>query len=424
MTVGIYTLGCRVNQYESEAIAEELERRGYEVKKSGECEAYIINTCTVTAESARKARQFIRRSDPSAYILVTGCYSQTEPEAVGRIEGVDYICGTANKLSVVDALDALVRRGKKNKRPEYAVPGLAGAGFERMCISSFGRTRAYVKIEDGCANRCAYCIIPSARGPVRSKAPEDVVREVKGLVAAGYSEIVLTGIETSAYGADFGCTLTDLLAQIDNVDGLCRLRLGSLDPKFADESFARFAAGSKHLCHHFHLSLQSGCDRTLAAMRRKYNTAQVRENIARLRTLMPDVNFSADIIVGFPGESQEDFDTTCLFAEEIKLLHGHIFSYSKRPGTEAADMPGQIDEGIKSERNRILTGICDRTGAAIARACVGREYDVLFETCREGIATGHTDNFLEVSCEGDGLHGQVRRVKITDGGAVCKGELV
>ncbi len=404
MTVGIYTLGCRVNQYESEAIGEALSAHGIIVDEMGtECDAYIINTCTVTAESARKARQFIRRAikeNPAAFILVTGCYAQTEAEAVASISGVDYVCGSRNKLSTVEALLRLMENGCKNECPEINVTDIGTDSFEQMSISSFGRTRAYVKIEDGCENKCAYCIIPAARGKVCSKSEADVITEVKALVAGGYKEIVLTGIETAAYGKDLKNTdLITLLKKIDGIEGIERIRLGSLDPSFCNENFAKEAAGLKHLCHHFHLSLQSGCDATLRAMRRRYNTTQAKRNMDALRSYMPDVCFSADVIVGFPGESREDFSETVQFLSEARLLHGHIFSYSKRAGTEAAVMKGQIPEEIKKERNRTLTELCDRSGNEIISSYVGKRMEVLFETFTEGYAYGHTDNFIEVRAE-------------------------
>lgn len=418
MTVGIYTLGCRVNQYESEAIAQALSKHGVVVCDAGEvCDAYIINTCTVTAESARKARQFIRRAkkeNPAAYLLVTGCYAQTETDTIADIGGIDYICGSSNKMSTVTALLTLFEKGEKNGKPIVEIPDGATASFEPMSISTFGRTRAYVKIEDGCENRCAYCIIPAARGRVRSKSEAEVIKEVEGLIAGGYKEIVLTGIETAAYGRDLQDTdLITLLAKIDRLPGIERIRLGSLDPSFAGKRFADAAAGMKHLCPHFHLSLQSGCDNTLRAMRRKYNTEQAERNIEYLRSVIPDICFSADIIVGFPGESEEDFASTRDFLSRAKLLHGHIFSYSKRAGTEAAAMPLQIPEEIKKERNRILTALCDSTGEDIIRSYTGKTLTVLFETWDGRYAVGHTENFIEVTAEcSSDVRGRILPVEI------------
>lgn len=420
MTAGIYTLGCRVNQYESEAIAQALSKRGVVVCDAGEvCDAYIINTCTVTAESARKARQFIRRAkkeNPGAYLLITGCYAQTEADAIAGMGGIDYICGSSNKMSTVTALLALFEKGEKNREPVINIPDGATAPFEPMSISTFGRTRAYVKIEDGCENRCAYCIIPAARGRVRSKSEAEVIKEVEGLIDGGYKEIVLTGIETAAYGRDLQDTdLITLLTKIDKLPGIERIRLGSLDPSFADRRFADAAAEMEHLCPHFHLSLQSGCDNTLRAMRRKYNAGKAARNMEYLRGVIPDICFSADIIVGFPGESEADFAATRDFLAEAKLLHGHIFSYSKRAGTEAAAMPGQIPEEVKKERNRALTALCDGTGEDIIRSYEGKTLSVLFETWDGKRAAGHTENFIEAEaeCEAD-VRGRILPVEIVE----------
>ncbi|MCI8331876.1 MAG: tRNA (N(6)-L-threonylcarbamoyladenosine(37)-C(2))-methylthiotransferase MtaB [Clostridiales bacterium] len=401
MTCGIYTLGCRVNQYESEAIAEQLAKAGILLLDASElCDAYIINTCTVTAESDRKARQFIRRAikaNPHAFILVTGCYAQTEADQIAKIEGVDYICGSRNKLSTVPALLTLHEKGGKPNKPIVCIPDNQDASFENMSIASFGRTRAYVKIQDGCENHCAYCIIPKARGPVCSKKPEDVLNEVSALAAAGYKEIVLTGIETAAYGQDLpGVSLSDIILMVDQIPGIERIRLGSLDPSLLRPSFTDQISRAAHLCSHFHLSLQSGCDQTLRRMRRKYTTDQVQRNIEYLQNKIPDLCLSADVIVGFPGETEEEFEATCAFVQRLRLLHGHIFSFSKRPGTEAAGLPEQVAETFKKERNQILQNICLTSQKEEIERRIGETVWVLCETIENGIAQGHTNNFIEV----------------------------
>ena len=275
-SAGIYTLGCKVNQYESEAIAERLSANGIKISKpSSVCDIYVINTCTVTAESDRKACQFIRRAikkNPAAYVLVTGCLAQTDAERIAAIEGVDYISGNTNKLSVADYAIKLLESGAKNDTPYIDVREISGSEFEKMSITEFGRTRAYVKIEDGCESKCAYCIIPRARGQIRSKAPSDVIAEVKALVRGGCREVVLTGIETASYGRDLGgVSLADLLVSVDCIGGLERTRLGSLDPTVVTKAFVEKISPLRTIAPHFHLSLQSGSSRTLAAMRRKYN---------------------------------------------------------------------------------------------------------------------------------------------------------
>lgn len=312
------TLGCKVNQYESQAIAEEFEKNGFIIGRFSEkCGIYIINTCTVTAESDRKTRQMIRRAarhNPKAYVLVAGCYSQLNPGKTAGIDGVDFICGNSNKMRLVDAALGLIASGEKNGAADIKVDDIMSAPLERMCIHSSERTRAYVKIEDGCDNRCSYCIVPQARGHVRSKPAEDVVEEVKGLVAAGYYEIVLTGIETACWGRDLGDeNLADLLEKVDAIEGIGRIRLGSLDPSLMKPEFVDRIAKLSHLAPNFHLSMQSGSSRVLAAMRRRYNAETAESNIAYIREKIPGVTFTADIIVGFPGETEEMFMETVDF---------------------------------------------------------------------------------------------------------------
>ncbi len=402
-TVGIYTLGCKVNQYESEAIAERFTALGFRVQAPSEaCDVYIINTCTVTAESDRKAKQFIRRAihkNPGAYVLVTGCFSQTAPEAVARIEGVDYICGNADKQSVVEEALRLCKSGSKSLKPCIHCPPPDSAGFERMCISHFGRTRAYIKIEDGCESHCTYCIIPAARGSIRSKAPSDVLHEVRTLTENGCREIVLTGIETASYGKDLGgYGLADLLEEIDRIPNIGRIRLGSLDPSLFKQPFVDRIAAIKSLAPHFHLSMQSGSDKILALMKRKYNRRMALEAMQRLRTAIPDVQFTTDMIVGFPEEGEHEFADTLSFAEEAEFLMIHVFPYSKRSGTPAAVMAGQIPESVKHERVKILSQLETSIRRRILERQNGRVLDVLFESYHDGIASGHTKNFIEVAC--------------------------
>lgn len=400
-TVGIYTLGCKVNQYESEAIAEAVEKKGFSViSPSRVCDLYVINTCTVTAESDRKARQFIRRAvhkNPNAFVLVTGCMAQVAPQEIAVIEGVDFVCGNVNKLSVVDAACRLVANGKKPSMPEIAVSSLEDAGFEPMEISRFERTRAYIKIEDGCESHCTYCTIPAARGRIRSKDPFDVLREVEALTRGGCREIVLTGIETGSYGKDLDSwTLADLLCRIDAIPGVGRVRLGSLDPSIICPAFVERIKGLRSLAPHFHLSMQSGSDRILAAMKRKYNTKIARRGIALLREALPDVQFTTDMIVGFPGETEEDFAETLDFAREIGFLMIHVFPYSQRKGTAAATMPGQIPQQVKHERVAILQQVADEARARVLDGLIGKKEQILVEGVSAGVAKGHTASFVEV----------------------------
>ena len=342
-TVGIYTLGCKVNQYESEAIAEALTRGGICVQSPAlPCDAYIINTCTVTAESDRKARQFIRRAikqNPDAYIVVTGCLAQTSPAMLSAIERVDAVIGNTQKMAAADTVFSLLKCGKKNIEPQILVEPIDSAPFEPMCITRFDRTRAYVKIEDGCESRCTYCIIPSARGSIRSKPEEEVLDEVRALCQNGCREVVLTGIETASYGKDLHDTdLASLLEKVDAIPGIGRVRLGSLDPSLIRPEFVARIAPLTSLAPHFHLSLQSGSSRVLALMKRKYNADQAMKAITRLREALPNVKFTTDVIVGFPQETEEDFQQTVDFVRKARFLMVHVFPYSKRKGTPAATM--------------------------------------------------------------------------------------
>ena len=433
LKVGIYTLGCKVNQYESEAIAEALEQNGFELAGHDQkCDVYIINTCTVTAESDRKARQFIRRAikkSPEAYIIVTGCMAQTSANEIARIDGVDYVCGNSKKLSVVDAAMKFANERQTAAAPSVFCEDIFEAGFEDMSIKRFDRTRAYVKIEDGCENRCTYCIIPNARGKVRSKRPEDVISEVKDLVAGGCKEVVLTGIETASYGKDLDdCSLAELLFEVDKIDGIGRVRLGSLDPSLMNEKFVAKIASLKSLTPHFHLSLQSGSDRVLALMKRKYNSKMAMAAIERIRAAIPNVQFTTDIIVGFPDETDEDFEETVSFVKRARFLSAHIFQYSKRAGTLAATMKNQVPEAVKAERSARLIALQNEIRAEIlkAEAKAKNEYDVLFETYSDGFAHGHTPSFIEVSvpsiCP---MHSEIRRIKLYDSnGEQCFGKII
>lgn len=431
-TVAIYTLGCKVNQYESEAIAEVLTSRGWDVRGSDEiCTAYIINTCTVTSESDRKARQTIRRAmskNPYAFVLVTGCYSQISPEAVSAIAGVDYICGTSNKLSVADALDRLYINGIKNPTPELVIPSLDGSAFESMKITKFDRTRAYVKIEDGCESKCTYCTIPAARGAVRSKPFDEVISEIKHLTQNGCREVVLTGIETGSYGVDLGdkSSLADLLCEIDKIDGIGRVRLGSLDPSIIRPAFVEKIAPLKSLAPHFHLSMQSGSDRILALMKRKYNSTQAMHAVELLRSAFPSLQLTTDIIVGFPSESEEDFEASRSLVRNAGFLMTHVFPYSKRKGTPAAQMPSQLPEQIKHSRVAVLSSDAAQARKIRLDAVINSTKDVLFESYSNGYAYGHTPEFIEVRVKSDcTLHAQTRTVKLTShDGNTCEGCII
>lgn len=432
-SAGIFTLGCKVNQYESQAIAEELERCGFEIRPaSSVCDLYVINTCTVTAESDRKARQFIRRAiskSPSAFVIVTGCMAQISPRSVAAIQGVDAIVGNADKLAVASVAGRLLSEGAKKETPEIFVTDIDSADFEKMSISRFERTRAYVKIEDGCESRCAYCIIPAARGKIRSKPEDEVIEEVTALTRGGCREVVLTGIETASYGKDLGGTsLSSLLARVDKIDGIGRVRLGSLDPSLINRAFVERVASLPSLAPHFHLSLQSGSSRILALMKRKYNASQAMNAISLLREYIPNVKLTTDIIVGFPDESEEDFEQTVEFLRSARFLTAHIFPYSKRAGTPAATMAGQISKQEKSRRLHILSETEAQTRLDILEEEITLRpvKEILFESWRDGYAVGHSADFLEVKVPSPRpLHAVTARVRVTStDGNILFGELV
>ncbi len=417
--VGIMTLGCKVNQYESTAIAEEFVKHGFTIGKFSEkCGIYIINTCTVTGESDRKTRQMIRRAarhNPNAYVLVTGCYTQLNAGKTAGIDGVDFICGNSNKLRLVDAALGLIASGEKNGVADIKVDDIQHAPFEDMSISASERTRAYVKIEDGCDNHCTYCIVPKARGKVRSKAAADVISEVRTLLSNGYREVVLTGIETASYGKDFedGYSLIDLLEEVDKLDGIERIRLGSLDPSILRPEFVDRIAKLKHFAPNFHISVQSGCDRILHAMKRKYNVEMIERYAAYLREKLPGVTFNADIIVGFPTETEADFEETAAFVRRFGFTHLHLFPYSRRAGTVAATMSGQLPDALKADRLARLDAIQREHNLAEAQTHIGEQKEVLFELCEDGRAVGHTPEFFEVAViTSEDLHNETRTVKL------------
>ena len=405
----IYTLGCRVNQYESQAVADELCSLGFDVRDFDDvCDVYIINTCAVTGESERKSRQIIRRAhaqNPSARVIVMGCYSQLHAEAAAKIPGVSYVCGNRNKLGAADAAYRLVR----GDHPLGEILDVERAPLEKMTISRSDRTRAYVKIEDGCDNNCTYCIIKRARGAVVSRSVSDICAEVGALADAGYREVVLTGIEVASFGKDTGESLADLIHSVAQNEKIKRIRLASLEPTVLKREFVDALAAEPKFMPSFHLSLQSGSSRVLALMRRKYNAAQVVSAVRYIKQKLPVATFTADIIVGFPQESEDDFIQTCNIAREIGFLHMHIFPFSAREGTVAASMDGQIPENIKRERAARLKEIGQRISASVYGSSLdGRARDVLFETPHGAYQVGHTPEMLEIYVRSQrGLQGEI-----------------
>lgn len=413
-SVGLYTLGCKVSQYETEAIGEAFEARGFTVLPfDAVCDAYVINTCTVTAESDRKSRQMIRRAiqrNPEAVVAVVGCYSQRTPEELMKIEGVDVVLGTDKKLEVVGRVEKKLE--DRTDEPYFCVEDLDKAQFEPMTVTKAPRTRAYVKIEDGCESRCTYCAIASARGRVRSKPPKDVIREVEGLYASGTREIVLTGIETGSYGKDFDVdyTLADLIVELDRRGSCERIRLGSLAPELIGKEFVDKVKGAKILAPHFHLSIQSGSDKILRAMKRRYSRKMALENIGYIKDNVPGACFTTDLMVGFPGEDEEDFLDTVSFAREVGFIDAHVFAYSKRKGTPAATYEHQVDESEKKRRSARLIEEKNRIRDGILEGIVkeGKPLSVVLETHDGGYYSAHSDSFIEVSVEAPvGMHGEI-----------------
>ena len=402
-TVGLYTLGCKVAQYETEAIAEEFMRRGLKVLSFSEvCDAYVINTCTVTGEADGKSRKQIRRAiakNPDAVVAVLGCYSQRAPIEVLGIEGVDIVLGTDGKMTVVDKVINALTFGVRVK--ENATLPLENAGFEPMCITAAPRTRAYVKIEDGCECKCTYCAIAPARGAVRSKLPAEVVREVEGLYAVGTREVVLTGIETGSYGRDFDFkyNLADLILELDRRKSAERIRLGSLAPELVGAEFAERVAKAEILTPHFHISMQSGSDKILRAMKRRYTRATALENIKRLKAKIPRAQFTTDIMVGFPGESDEDFAATLSFIREARLLDAHIFAYSKRAGTPAEAYPDQVPEGVKRARSKMAKELSAAVRDEVLSDIVKRStvLTAILESGKDGVFTAHSDEYVALT---------------------------
>lgn len=434
-SVGLYTLGCKVSQYETEAISEGFVRAGFAVRDYAErCDAYVINTCTVTAESDRKSRQIIRRAiktNPDAVVAVVGCYSQRTPDELVAIEGVDIVLGTADKMSVIPrVIKKLEQRGTET---DVSVEDLSCATFEPMRIYSAPRTRAYVKIEDGCESRCTYCAIADARGRVRSKPREQVVAEVESLAASGIREIVLTGIETGSYGRDFAeqYDLGDLIRELDARGSCERIRLGSLAPELVGERFVEKISGVGILAPHFHVSMQSGSDKILKAMKRRYTRARAIENIERLRSHFPTAHITTDLMVGFPGEEEEDFLLTSDFVREVGLLDAHVFAYSPRRGTPAATYAHQIPEQVKRERSERLIAIKNEVRDRVLDGIVerGEPLPAIAESrLASGMFGAHSDSYVEIGFyppEGVDMTGEsVRVVPVSHSNGVVFGKLI
>lgn len=416
MRIGFYTLGCKVNQYETQAMEQLLSQAGHLVGSFQEtCDAYIINTCSVTAVADKKNRAVIRRcrrSNPDAVVAVCGCYPQHAAADVEKL-GVDVIGGSGRRQEflrqVIECVDQ--RRGAKVldealRRREFEI--LPAGGLE-------GRTRAMLKVQDGCVNFCAYCIIPYTRGPVRSAALELAVEQAKQLEAQGYREIVITGIEIASWGVDLPGKpkLIRLITAVCKAVPALRVRLGSLEPRIVTEAFCEELAKLSNLCPQFHLSMQSGCDAVLERMRRKYDTARYLESVTLLNRYFPGCAVTTDMIVAFPGETEEEFLQSLDFIQKCGFADMHIFPYSRRPGTPADKMPGQHDNATKEDRSRRAIAVAEKMSENYRQATVGTTVRVLFEEPDGTFFTGHTPNYIKVYAQGENLHNQLRNVRIT-----------
>lgn len=423
MKVAFSTLGCRVNVYESEAMAEKFIKEGYEVVDFSEkADVYVINTCTVTNMGDKKSRQIIgraRRLNEEAIIAVVGCYSQIAPDEVSSIDGVDVVLGTRNKGDIVYWVNKA--KLEKSKVVNVTENILKNKVFEELKIEDYqDKTRAFLKIQDGCNRFCSYCLIPYARGAVCSKKPETVIEEVKNLANHGFKEIILSGIHTASYGVDLedNITLMDILEEIEKIDGIERVRIGSIDPTFFTEDIKDRLVKLKKLCPHFHLSLQSGSNGTLKRMNRRYSKEDYKEIVDMLRGAIKDVSITTDIIVGFPGETEDEFKETYEFLKDISLTKMHIFKYSPRKGTKAATMKDQIHGTIKEERSKKLIELNEKNEEAFMKEMIGKTLEVLFEekvSKEENIYTGYTPNYIKTFCEStEDLIGKIKKVYIKE----------
>lgn len=428
MKVKFITLGCKVNQYESEAMLEALLQGGFQEAGAGEeADVVVVNSCTVTATGDQKARQALRRAkkqNPGAVAVLTGCWPQAFPKEAEKFQEADIVLGTKNRSALLSHI--LSYLSSKQRIVEIA-PHENGEKFEAMRVSSFhGRTRAFLKIEDGCNRFCSYCIIPYARGRVRSKPLSDIRLEVKDLASHGYQEIVLTGINLPAYGQELGLHLCDAVEAACGEPGIRRVRLGSLEPEqLTEEVIARLKRQEK-LCPQFHLSLQSGCDETLRRMNRHYTAEEYRQIVKNLREAFPGCAITTDIMVGFAGETEEEFQASLRFAKEISFAKVHVFAYSRRPGTKAYNAPDQVPEKVKEERSKQMIAATLMTQRAFLEAQVGNTEEVLFEQeADKNVYEGYTRNYTLVrAASPKPLHGQLLPVQITEAGdGFCFGKI-
>ena len=419
--VKFITLGCKVNQYETNAMAQKFLEKGYKVieeyEQNGEKpDICIINTCTVTNMSDRKSRQMLRRekeNNKNVIVVAVGCYAQVAKNELNKIPEIDLVLGNNEKVDIVKYVEDYINENENNIEIEDVMQSRLFSDFGDITFTE--KTRAVVKIQDGCDRFCSYCIIPYARGRVRSRKPESIISEITKIAEKDIKEVVITGIHIASYGKDFKeeYKLIDLLEEINKIDGIERIRLGSIEPLLITDEFVERLKKLDKICHHFHLSLQSGCDETLKRMNRRYTTEQFREIVKRLRNAYNDVNLTTDIIVGFPGETEEEFEKTYHFLDEIKFYKMHVFKYSQRKGTKAAVMQNQIPGDIKELRSRRLIELSNKNEFEINQKYIGKKVEVLFEEEKEGVFKGHTANYILVYCndEKENLSNKIQEVE-------------
>ena len=415
-TVSFYTLGCKVNQYETNAMEQQFIKNNYEiVENTQKADIYVINTCTVTNMAERKSRQMLRRVkeiNPSAVLVVCGCYAQVAKNELEQIPEIDIILGINEKNEIVQIvenyMEKMAEQDKKSQEAEIDDVSKQNEFLDFGDVTYTEKNRAVVKVQDGCNMFCSYCIIPYARGRIRSRKIESVVSEIKKIAKEEIKEVVITGIHVASYGKDFDnentskkIRLIDLLEAINKIDGIDRIRLSSLEPTIVDEEFATRLSKLDKICDHFHLSLQSGCDETLKRMNRKYTTQIYRDAVATLRKYYPEASFTTDVIVGFPGETDEEFAKTYEFLKEIDFYRLHVFKYSPRRGTVAEKMPNQIDGNKKEERSNKLIELSNSTENKHNQSYIGKTAKVLFEEFEDGFFKGHTTNYMMVKVAGE-----------------------
>lgn len=421
----LHNLGCKVNSYETEAMTQLLKKAGYEIVSfQDQADVYIINTCSVTNMADRKSRQMLhkaKKQNPNAVVVATGCYVQTATEKVAQDLSIDLVVGNNRKKDIVEILNEYYaeKEAGEQVKEEYVIDINHTDEYEDLEISTVTEhTRAHLKIQDGCNNFCSYCIIPYARGRIRSRTMESIKAELERLSASGFKEIVLTGINLSCYD-DNGKKLIDVIEMVDNVNGIERIRLGSLDPEVVTEDFVERLGKVKKICPHFHFSLQSGCDKILKAMNRHYTSDEYYEKCQLIRKYIDNPAFTTDVIVGFPGETEEDYISSREFVKKVKFAELHVFKYSKRDGTVAAKMPNQIDEKIKTLRSEDLIKTGEELTKEFRQAKIGQDTTVLFEEKilldNKEYWVGHTVDYIKIAVpEKENLEGQIRKVNVKD----------